>query len=381
MSEIKKNTPVEYVTGIQPACLPDAAQAEFLAQTMGKTMDDLGQSRNFLSFKGREFWIKTGGKATRLTKPMQDQHGQVTDMPVSSLDIVIIQMAPDRHCLYYENAYDEDSEAPPVAKWWQKAGPPEGVPNEKIMVQNRLVWPYQIKQRCVVALFDAATQFIDFDNLLGMDVSSASIFGESKDQHAYTFKSLMRWCTVNKFFPCVVPIRLRFTSDSVPVVTFTPLTNKATGQVFMFPERQLRSIYSVACSPDVKWYLDPVTNADDDAAPEAPPAKTAPVAPAAPAKTAPRKAPAQAKPAAPPQEEVDLGDPEPEPTPPAKTKPAAPARTVTVAGRKAKKPAPTSGLSPIDEAEAALAAADDLLGDEEGDLVDELMEELVDELR
>jgi hypothetical protein len=241
---------------------------------------------------------------------MQDQHGRLVEVPKNFLDIIILNTAPSPHCLFYDDPYTEGESIPPVAKWWYKDLTPQGVPTEKILVQNRLVLPYQIKQRCAVVIFDADSLTFDPTVVIGMDISAASIFRPKAEQGFYTFKGLMAMCALNKMYPSNFPIRLSFTEDSVPILKFAPLYNSNIGSIHFLPRQQQEKIYSLAESQAVMWYLDPVGNDDavigeastedyyeNGAAPQNPeqpePTKIGPAP-----KTAPKQAGKAAKPAA-----------------------------------------------------------------------------------
>ncbi|MDR1111258.1 MAG: hypothetical protein LBP92_11335, partial [Deltaproteobacteria bacterium] len=245
---------------------PPLPAPRHMVETMGATVADLGVSRAFMSFNGKEFWIKSGGSKERLTMAMSDQAGRQVLVPRRYLDVVLVALAPDRHCLYYDDAYRPGSDAQPSAVWWRRDGAPEWVPTAKIVVDGREKFPYQTKQRCVAALYDIETDQVRFDEMFGMDVSAQGLFGKAgKGQgqaggaHALSFVGLSNLCHRGGFLPCHFPVRLTFADESVPVLRFTPLVRDGTNNIHFLSARTLETIYRLNETDEIRWYLDPVS--------------------------------------------------------------------------------------------------------------------------
>jgi hypothetical protein len=176
------------------------------------------------------------------------------------------------HCLWYKNGYTPGSKEKPDAVWMDgeklPAHVPENVLREKVMNNGRLVWQYQRKFRAVVMLYNHNTGIIEDVTPYGMDIASASIFGEASNS-AMSFKGLLE-CIAGlnqrlkkqgrpKIYPNMFPVRVTFTPESIPVLQFTPLTDSVDGKTVLrwLPPEEHELVCQTLLDPTVLKMLDP----------------------------------------------------------------------------------------------------------------------------
>jgi hypothetical protein len=118
---------------------------------------------------------------------------------------------------------------------------------------------YQIAQRLVVVPMISG-QPVDPDDIYAMDIKGMSIYGES--QHpAYSFKDLINH--INRqgwagFLPTFMLGAVFMPKSTTPILRFSVLTNKETGQPNFFGAELSQALMVKALSPEVRGLLDPV---------------------------------------------------------------------------------------------------------------------------
>jgi len=246
-----------------------------------------------ISFAGKNFNIVSGGNRQVI------MNGQA---PASWLDLIIIDMAPDRHCVWYKKDYDPRNPAtdiPPDAVWWYKQGPGPGVPDYVTTTKRNKdgmeVNYYQMNLRLAVALVEYAPSgqaSIDYNKLYAMDISGMSLFSKDEKHPYYTFSGLMKFCRSQQTFPNTFVIRMVFAPNlSVPAVRFIPNIDTQSGKLLKLDPAVINGLITLAQSEETKNILDvPMRDPLDEK-------QSPPVQPQG-APVAPQPAPAQPQPTA-----------------------------------------------------------------------------------
>lgn len=239
-----------------------------LAGTFGQVEQDLATGIRRITFSGKNFTFCEGNNKT--------VH-MLNGAPAPWLDIVIINMAPDRHCIWYAKDFDprNPSDSPPDAVWLQKQGAPPNVPayvtTTKRVKDGVEMNHFQLNQRVVVALlkqdYEGGPTYIDTKNLWGMDISGMSIFTKQETPPAYTFQGLLREAQRLGTFCSRFAVRMIFAPGiSVPVVRFSPMIDTTTQEPLLFDEATYNRLCNLALSQPV---LDMLEIKTKDCAPPA----------------------------------------------------------------------------------------------------------------
>ena len=257
-----------------------------------EALGSFGGDFNSISFARRQFNLNFGGTSETLK--------DVTGHPASVLNFVLLNLAVDRHCTWYDKPYDTragaKNDSPPAAVWWTKGPVPSNVPEyvlttKKVENGRESRW-YQISQRLVVLIYEAGSRglALNTEDIFAMDIAGMSIFGASSPP-AYSFKDLAR-TLLNFPAPFAFPLSATFTQDNVPVLRFGLPTNQQ-GAPYFFDQVTYTKLQELAESPEVAGLLDPVGNRAVAPAQNQTQAQPAPVASPPPVYTPP-PAPAQA---------------------------------------------------------------------------------------
>lgn len=214
----------------------------------GHMFDTFGKSYRTLTFKGNRFNINEGGVTTTL--------------PYLEMDIVIVGVANDMHCHIYKGIYKDDADTEdriPICTWWRNDGIPAVVPpiyHEKDeQKRNR----FNTKQRLVIARYitDASgAPSIDTANLYSTNIGGMGLFRGKAEKipGQLTFSELTVMLKKFSISPCGLPIRMTFSSNSVPVLRFSPIMN---GNIpVVFGENTILQLLELAESQEVKDMLD-----------------------------------------------------------------------------------------------------------------------------
>lgn len=221
-----------------PAELADTLYGNFLG-----AYEDFSSQYRQISLKGNRFTLKEG------------QSSEV--YPNQHLPVVILGMAHDNHCLWFNNPYSSQNEdAAPAAVWWEKQGAPGIVPGYVLTEKKDGRNQYQIKRRLAVAILrsdpNTGEVFLDLENPYVLDVGSASIYGKDyPETWAFTLVGLIRLCARMRVMPVHFISTLVFDPrESVPVIRFVPYHTQQ-GQISYLDAGTLQRIYAVAASPTV----------------------------------------------------------------------------------------------------------------------------------
>jgi hypothetical protein len=236
----------------------------------------------YITFKGNRFHIKENGEDRVFTSPSGE--------PSFKMDWVIVNSAPDLHCLWYKNRYNPNLDVvKPDAVWWSKGPAPADVPphvlTQKVDVEGQLRKQYIMKQRLAVALLleNPGGGFrLDLENHYVTDISAMSVFYKDEpDRNVYSFSGLMRMCHKLQVYPCAFPVRVTFGTDqSVPYLRFTPFLNHEQTALAILPEDTIMGVIAKASSREVIEALNPVTQRWENAVEiQAPPQPDEPLQP------------------------------------------------------------------------------------------------------
>ena len=241
-----------------------------------QVMKDLAGGLNRISFAGKNFNLVSGGNKQII------MNGQV---PAAWLDIVIIDVAPDRHCVWYKKDYDprNPTEEQPDAVWWYKQGPGPGVPdyviNTKRNKDGMEVNYFQMDLRFAVALVGYepdGTAYINYNNLYAMDISGMSLFSKEEKHPYYTFSGLLKFCRNQQTYPNSFVTRVVFAPNvSVPAVRFIPNIDQQSGRLLNLDPTVISNLLSLAQSEEVQNILavvtkDPINATQAPVQPQAP---------------------------------------------------------------------------------------------------------------
>lgn len=219
--------PVNTAVGNKMPAVP-AKFANAFARNFGLAFDNMGAGLRFLSFKSFNVWLNEGGTKTEL--PRDDIH------------FIMLGMAPNAHCVWYEQGYDDESSGPPSAVWWKDTRPPVNVPPHVLTDkddQGRNA--YSTKWRCVVALgVRDANGIMNFevDNPVLVDFGGMSVFGKSDiPNEMFRVAGYRDWCQKNGVWPASFITKLLVdTNKSVPTVMLKPMRNADSSLMLLTTE-------------------------------------------------------------------------------------------------------------------------------------------------
>lgn len=283
-----------------PALSVSGEESKALAQTIGAVMDSLYGDFRSITFGQGAFHLRSNG----VKQTCMDANGA----PSRMLPIVILNVAPAMHCLWWEKGFDMDSADPPDAIWYENESPPANVPDWVISTKKQQgkkeFKHYSKKQRLVVALIDSSNGAarINTDELYVMDIGESSKFMKSEPP-ALSFVGLIQHCQKYGVYPCDFITRLSFDfsgGGTASTLRFAPFADAQGSPQFFSPEL-CAGLRKLAASKDVLDLLKvkKSTNAETPELPAAapPPALQAPAAPEPP--VAPQAPAAPAPPAVP----------------------------------------------------------------------------------
>ena len=186
-----------------------------LAQMMGSfdsAQDSLGgTSAATMSFKGRSFYVKSGGAAVEL--------------PSRQIDVYIVGMRDKDHVSFFETEYGDGQELDQVQIFTRDMKPTD--PKSKEWEVNKPAGEEHFKSRTrkrrVVLLLDGDQE----QRLVVADLGELSVYGP-RDTNMGLFNLVQlskQFASMRKHNPQIMPFMFRlqmsFTSDSVPVVQFS----------------------------------------------------------------------------------------------------------------------------------------------------------------
>ncbi len=244
----QNNAPVILSSAMQGlVATPPPELIPLLDENFRSGEENFTSSFRTISFRGNQFHLREGS---------DDEI-----WPDKFLPVVILGMAPDTHCVWYEGAFTGGDNSKPTAVWYTSDGAPSIVPASVLQKDANGRNQYQIKQRLVVAVMrqnpENGSMYIDLDRPFIMDISSTALYGNDyPNQMAFSFGGLMRLCkrlTVPggaKIRPLHFLTKVVFDpSSTVPSVRFVPANQN--GQVIYLDADSLQHIYRVATSSDV----------------------------------------------------------------------------------------------------------------------------------
>ena len=186
-----------------------------LAQMMGSfdsAQDSLGgTSAATMSFKGRSFYVKSGGAAVEL--------------PSRQIDVYIVGMRDKDHVSFFGTEYGDGQEIDPSQVLTRDMKPTD--PKSKEWETNKPAGEEHFKSRTrkrrVVLLIDGDQE----QKLVVADLGELSVYGP-RDTNMGLFNLVQlskQFASMRKHNPQIMPFMFRlqmsFTSDSVPVVQFS----------------------------------------------------------------------------------------------------------------------------------------------------------------
>lgn len=186
-----------------------------LAQMMGSfdsAQDSLGgTSAATMSFKGRSFYVKSGGAAVEL--------------PSRQIDVYIVGMRDKDHVSFFGTEYGDGQEIDPSQVLTRDMKPTD--PKSKEWETNKPAGEEHFKSRTrkrrVVLLLDGDQE----QKLVVADLGELSVYGP-RDTNMGLFNLVQlskQFASMRKHNPQIMPFMFRlqmsFTSDSVPVVQFS----------------------------------------------------------------------------------------------------------------------------------------------------------------
>lgn len=186
-----------------------------LAQMMGSfdsAQDSLGgTSAATMSFKGRSFYVKSGGASVEL--------------PSRQIDAYIVGMRDKDHVSFFETEYGDGQELEQSQIFTRDMKPTD--PKSKEWEQNKPAGEEHFKSRTrkrrVVLLLDGDQE----QKLVVADLGELSVYGP-RDTNMGLFNLVQlskQFASMRKHNPQIMPFMFRlqmsFTSDSVPVVQFS----------------------------------------------------------------------------------------------------------------------------------------------------------------
>jgi hypothetical protein len=259
----------------------DALRKKYL-ESHGDPFASLGGIRNFVTFGGKEFNLNRGGV--------------VTTAPGKVLDVAVLAANPRNHRIWYEKDYNPKSPTAeaPTAIWMEgdalPANVPEWVVTQKVIKGGYEVNHYQVRRRLVVALIAEGSNGARLPNLdepFIMDITGMSLFGKPKlatPVPHFSFTGLKEYCDRHSVILPEIPLRLVFTSNSVPQLAFIPFVRGQSP--FFFQGEVAAAIIARGLESDVVQALNPIRAPRGEIAPAQ--VKPNPLASAAPAEvTAP----------------------------------------------------------------------------------------------
>lgn len=263
-----------------------------LAQMMGSfdsAQDSLGgTSAATMSFKGRSFYVKSGGAAVEL--------------PSRQIDVYIVGMRDKDHVSFFGTEYGDGQEIDPSQVLTRDMKPTD--PKSKEWEANKPAgeehYKSRTRKRRVVLLLDGDQE----QKLVVADLGELSVYGP-RDTNMGLFNLVQlskQFASMRKHNPQIMPFMFRlqmsFTSDSVPVVQFSfqdQLRKDPANPFRVAPDHVVQRAVEAWNKGEVQELLD-LWISKDGAAPAqveqkvTPPVKTpasAPVPPLTPADVAP----------------------------------------------------------------------------------------------
>lgn len=241
-----------------------------------------------------------------------------TAVDFQSLVVVFVGGAEYNHAVWWEKDFGSDNNPPtaPDLVWKMPTMDtfPDAFPHElrhKIHKNGRDVWAFQIRRRLAFIIAKKTPEgglYLDYEHPYAMDISSASMFGQSFPQsNAYKWGAIKDLCSSmsapgRPILPFMFPLQVVPNPQITGPVLFKPARDQQ-GNLNLLDNDTLLKVMQVVTSETVRTMLDVTEKLTyGDAQPVATPAKAqaAPAQPAAPVQPVQRPEPAPvAAPAAP----------------------------------------------------------------------------------
>lgn len=288
--------------------MPTAAGAEEFSNNMfAGAFTGFEASRRHLRAKKLDFRISTGQDEIILA------NGEVAG--------VLLGIAPFNHCSWYARKYQEGQEPKAPDLLWVQRDPnkfPDALPEQFRQKQNVggvARWDFRIARRTVWALINkepSGQMYLDLDNPVIFDMTSASMYGKSYPQNnAYKWSGLRSFCEqhssmAGRVNPSMFPMQIVIDPNSPVqgVVVFRPFVTANGAPAYLDNDTYAR-VVELAQSQlvsDMVSVQERLTLGDNGAAPvtPVPPVQAATYVPqAAPVQPAPQPAPSAVTPVQP----------------------------------------------------------------------------------
>lgn len=250
------NLPVTIVN--QPPAL-SAEQNSLALSLYEKSFAGLGGNLRMITMDKSCFKLRDGGA--------------VMEIPFNSLIVLFCGGAETNHAVWWEKDYapgQTQASAPdliwkmPTMDTFPDALPPQF--RRKIYKGSQEVWAFQIRRRLgfVVMKYDqqTASYYVDFDHPYVMDISSASLFGQSfPRENQYKWGAIRDLCTqmstrTTTITPFMFPIQIVQNPTGVQgTVLFKP-SRAADGNLAFIGSEDYARLMDVAASEAVRDMLD-----------------------------------------------------------------------------------------------------------------------------
>ena len=227
-----------------PAELRDA-----LAEQFGASMDSFGGGFNRISLKGNRFGFVEGGSRVSET--------------INPIDVIVIGIAPEQYCAWYENKYTGEEGVAPTAVWAQNEEPPRHVPASVLQKDAEGRNQYALRRRIVVVVFEQTpTGYAPkWDSPYVFDVGGSSCFGAKLSLpngggEAMSLSAYISGLKASGVYPNCIPTRIVLDGRSgVPEVRFMAHKNQ-DGSPALLPTEAIIKALEVSKDPTTAEMLD-----------------------------------------------------------------------------------------------------------------------------